>query len=529
MPAEIENGARVVESFLQTLMAQGYVPESIAAYRKRCRHFIVWLYLHDVALAEVDDDVFSRFLLHDCTCAHPHFFIRSGRFAGRNNSRSKIGLFIEYLIGTGIAPPRPTPACEEPGHYLARFLVWLRRYRGIGDGTIQSYHKAMRVLLPHLGDDPDRYSATLIRNTVRCRLETASRELVRRETSALRLYLRFLALDGLCRPGLVGAVPTVPQQRFSTLPRHLPRDDIEHIIASCDLATPMGLRDRAIVLLLARLALRAGDVANLRLNDIDWDNAVVRVSGKSRRAAVLPLPQDVGAAVKDYILHARPVVDAEKVFLRMMPPLHRPLASGGVSAVAQAAIKRSGVKAQGLPAGHVFRHSAATNLLRDNTPLEVISKRMKRLLLGACHQVSKRDDKMLTPSEYKALQKRYRTILTQGARELPPIPPRQNGQRGKVAKSDAHNLWERMQKHETAVLRFAKHPDVAFTNNRAERDLRMAKVKQKVSGCFRTRKYAQAYCRISSYLQSMANQGYNPWWPFRSLSPGVPLITWVSS
>ena len=79
-----------------------------------------------------------------------------------------------------------------------------------------------------------------------------------------------------------------------------------------------------------------------------------------------------------------------------------------------------------------------------------------------------------------------------------------------MAKSDAHNLWERMHKHEIAVLRFAKHPDVAFTNNRAERDLRMAKVKQKVSGCFRTRKYAEAYCRISSYLQSMANQGYNP-------------------
>ena len=138
------------------------------------------------------------------------------------------------------------------------------------------------------------------------------------------------------------------------------------------------------------------------------------------------------------------------------------------------------------------------------------ANRMKRLLLGACHQVSKRDDKTLSASEYKALRKRYRTILTQGARELPPIPPRQNGQRGKVAKSDAHNLWERMQKHETAVLRFAKHPDVAFTNNRAERDLRMSKVKQKVSGCFRTRKYAEAYCRISSYLQSMASQGYNP-------------------
>ena len=397
MPLEIESGGRVVESFLQALVARGHVSDSIAAYRKRCRHFIVWLYLHDAALAEIDDDVLSRFLAHDCTCVHPHFFNRSGRFAGRNNSRSKIGLFIDYLTSTGIAPPRPKPACEEPGQYLARFLVWLRRHRGIGDGTIQSHHKVMRVLLPHLGDDPDRYSATLIRNTVRTRLEAASRDLVRRETSALRLYLRFLVLEGLCHPGLVGAVPTVPTQRFSTLPRHLPREDIEQIIASCDRAAPMGMRDRAILLLLARLALRAGDVANLRLNDIDheppsplftsrhgdvanlrlndidWDNAVVRVSGKSRRAAVLPLPQDVGDAVKDYVLHARPVVDVEKVFLRMVPPRHQPLTSGGVSAVAQAAIKRSGVKAEGLPAGHVFRHSAATNLLRDGTPLEVVS------------------------------------------------------------------------------------------------------------------------------------------------------------
>ena len=374
---------------------QGYVPESIAAYRKRCRHFIVWLYLHDVALTEVDDDVFSRFLSHDCTCVHPHFFIRTGRFSGRNNSRSKLGLFIEYLIGTGIAAPRPTPACEEPGRYLARFVVWLRRYRGIGERTIQSYHKAMQVLLPHLGDDPGRYSATLIRDAVRCRLETASRELVRRETSALRLYLRFLVLDGFCRPGLVGAVPTVPRHRFSTLPRHLPRDDIERIIASCDRATPMGLRDRAIVLLLARLALRAGDVANLRLNDIDWDNALVRVSGKSRRAAVLPLPQDVGVAVKEYILHARPVVDAEKVFLRMLPPLHQPLASGGVSAVAHAAIKRSGVEAQGLPAGHVFRHSAATNLLRDNTPLEVISTLLRHQSMETTAIYARVDVRML--------------------------------------------------------------------------------------------------------------------------------------
>lgn len=373
MPTEIEAGGRVVEAFLQSRAAQGYVPDSIAAYRKRCRHFIVWLYLHDIALGGVDDDVVSRFLNHDCACVHPHFFTKGTRFAGCQNSRTRIGVFIDYLIDAGIAPSRPALACEEPGRHVARFLVWLRRYRGIGEGTIQGYHKAMRMLLPHLGDDPDRYNATLIRKTVQRRLETASRDLVRRETTVLRSYLRFLVLEDLCRPGLVGAVPTVPRQRFSTLPRHLPREAIEQIVESCDPTTPKGVRDRAILLLLARLALRAGDVANLRLNDIDWDHAVVRVSGKSRRAAVLPLPQDVGDAVRDYILHARPVVETRAVFLRTMPPRHEPLASGGVSAVALAAIKRSGVEAAGLPAAHVFRHSAATNLLRDDTPLEVIS------------------------------------------------------------------------------------------------------------------------------------------------------------
>jgi transposase len=138
------------------------------------------------------------------------------------------------------------------------------------------------------------------------------------------------------------------------------------------------------------------------------------------------------------------------------------------------------------------------------------AKNMKRLLQRTCARVAKRKRKRLSPREYHRLQKHYRNIITRGAEELPPIPPKQNGKRGRIAKSDAHNLWERLKEHERAVLLFARNPHVAFTNNRAERDLRMSKVKQKVSGCFRKAQYAQAYCRISSYLQTMANRGYNP-------------------
>lgn len=116
----------------------------------------------------------------------------------------------------------------------------------------------------------------------------------------------------------------------------------------------------------------------------------------------------------------------------------------------------------------------------------------------------------LRRTPHSQVQKRFRNILTRGEKELPPIPEKQKGKRGKVAKSDAHNLLERLQKYEQAVLLFARRSYVPFTNNRAERDLRMGKVKQKVSGCFRVEKYAIAYCRISSYLQTMNAKGYNP-------------------
>lgn len=135
---------------------------------------------------------------------------------------------------------------------------------------------------------------------------------------------------------------------------------------------------------------------------------------------------------------------------------------------------------------------------------------MKGLLLETCKIVSKRKRKKLSVREYANLQKRYRNIITRGEKELPAIPPKPNGKRGKMAKSDAHNLWERLRDYESSVLLFAKKSEVSFTNNRAERDLRMSKVKQKVSGCFRKEFYAQAYCRISSYLQTMATKGYNP-------------------
>ncbi|MDE0157715.1 MAG: IS66 family transposase, partial [Gammaproteobacteria bacterium] len=138
------------------------------------------------------------------------------------------------------------------------------------------------------------------------------------------------------------------------------------------------------------------------------------------------------------------------------------------------------------------------------------ARRMGHLLLTTCRTVRKHPNKALSETDYKAVRTRYRTLLTQAKRELPKPAKRLTGRRGRVAQCDARNLHDALVKYETEVLRFARDPDVPFTNHRAERDIRMAKVKQKVSGCFRTATCADAWCRISSYLQSMTRQGYNP-------------------
>ena len=137
------------------------------------------------------------------------------------------------------------------------------------------------------------------------------------------------------------------------------------------------------------------------------------------------------------------------------------------------------------------------------------AKNLKVLLKTTARKVSKLKRKRLTPAEYLKLQKSYRTILTKGKNELPKIA-RKNGTKGRIAKSDAHNLWDRLKKYETSVLMFAKFDYVSFTNNRAEQDLRMNKVKQKISGSFRKVIYAEAYCRITSYFKTMTNKGLNP-------------------
>ncbi len=207
--------------------------------------------------------------------------------------------------------------------------------------------------------------------------------------------LRYLGANGFCNPALVAAVPSVRIEPQADLPRYVTDSEVEALIASCDTATSIGMRDRAIMLLLARLALRAGDIPALRLKDIDWEQARIRVSGKSRRSEAMPLPQECGDALKMYILLGRPRVDNDFVFLGSCAP-HRALSSGRiVSEIVRRAKERAGIDGEGLPAAHLFRHSRATNLLRGGASLETVATILRHESIETTTLYARVDTRML--------------------------------------------------------------------------------------------------------------------------------------
>jgi len=224
-------------------------------------------------------------------------------------------------------------------------------------------------LLQALGEDVGQWTAHAVRNFLLQRASQCGAPTTQKLITSLRAFLRYLNFHGESRDDLALAIPAVAHWRLAKLPRCLSVEEVNRLIAVCDGADPGRLRDRAIVLMLVRLGLRAGDVAQLRFTDIDWNRGTLQVIGKGRYQVRLPLPQDVGDAVLRY-LERRPATRyADHVFVRSIAP-YRPFVSGdGVSSVVRHALQRASIEVPAKGA-HLLRHTAATEMLRDGVPLE---------------------------------------------------------------------------------------------------------------------------------------------------------------
>ena len=392
-PGELEVNLRHLDGFIAQCVAEGYGPDALCSYRSSCRHILLWLHRSRISIGDANEKTLEHFFHHDCVC--PGSFESPRQRVSGSRYDYPFRSFLQHLAEAGELPVRIETQGTEADPAREPFGAWLRRHRGVGDQSIRRHTRLAATLAADLGPEPTSYDAAGIRGVLLRRFTSVSWSQAQTLAISMRMYLRYLAANGACSPSLIDAVPTAPAWQLVSLPRYASADAVEHVIACCDATTHAGLRDKAILLLLARLALRAGDIVALRLEDIDWRNALVRVCGKSRREAGLPLPQDAGDAVLAYIEEARPRVAEDRVFLRARAP-HRPFASSNsITSIVISALKRAGLEDVRPQGAYLFRHSAATHLLRSGASLEIISALLRHQSMDTSVIYAKTDRPML--------------------------------------------------------------------------------------------------------------------------------------
>ena len=389
LPSPLFEVKDVLDQLTNHLLTRGYYESTIQSIRRNARHLLHWLHRSRISLSQLDATIVEGFFGHDCVCG---LYFKG--ISDTEESRYWVRQFIAFLVAERLVdnPSLMPPKKTKP--QMPKFEQWLRRHRGIQDVTIDQHVRHVNSLLPLLGDSIP-YDATHIRTVLLQQFQSCS---VRRAgvlADSCRQYLRYLSAEGVCSPSLLNAVPSVKRWTKTSLPRYLAPEDIEKIIATCDLSKPVGLRNHAMFLLMARLGLRPGDIKALKFADLDWSKAQIRVCGKARHTVALPLPQDAGDAILEYLAKARPKSSDNHVFLTTQEP-YRPIGySCTISSEVTTAVQRAGIEQTGKMGAGVFRHSAATNLLRGGASLNELQTLLRHRHFDTTAIYAKVDVRML--------------------------------------------------------------------------------------------------------------------------------------
>jgi len=376
-----------IDGFADALEQDGYSPASAVRYLRAAAHFGHFLQRHRRTWAEVDVGLLKAFRFHLPRCHCP---LSNG---GRVNHHVFFGAqrFHTHLCRTRVCraqPERSKPNAEPP--LIASFREWFQKHRGATAPTIGHYCRGVTDLFNSLGDDFSQWDTGRIRTFVFDRAKQSGPSTTEHLITAIRAFLRFLSFRGLCQINLDQAVPAVAHWRLASLPACLTAEEVERVIATCDGSSVRCLRDRAILLLLVRLGLRASDVARLRLTDVEWERGTLRVMGKGRYEVRLPLPQDAGDALLRYLVARPELAPTDHVFLRQIAPFKPFVSNHCVSGVVKRALKKAGVHSAAKGA-HLLRHTAATEMLRQGVPLDRIGLVLRHRSLDVTAHYAKVD------------------------------------------------------------------------------------------------------------------------------------------
>jgi integrase/recombinase XerD len=358
-----------VSSFLTHLRAEGYAERTLRKKRAIAASFARWTVGKQFAVDDVNESLLAAFVE------------RSPR---RRKTRINFELatlrpFLKYLRAEAGVSPSPLPIDASPADELEhRYMDYLRKERGLTENSLRVYlpfiHDFLSEQVAKTGAFTETLDAPMVRAFLLERVRNRSSEYSRLLATSLRSYFRFLYLRGETAIDLSLSVPTVRRWRQAGVHAFLSPEEVERVLSATDRATPSGRRDHAILLLLARLGLRAGEIVALGLGDILWRTGEIVVHGKGRLQDHLPLLSDIGEALALYLSQDRSSSVSRQVFLRMLAPRVGLAGPGAVGHIVRQALARVGLRSPSRGAAHLFRHSLATRMIRHGASLAEISE-----------------------------------------------------------------------------------------------------------------------------------------------------------
>jgi len=380
--------AQYLPSIADALHQEQYPPETIRRYLRVADGLGRWLSKRGLTLAEKDETILALYRARTGRRKKGQL-----RAAGRGLTKVLALLRRQHVVSSARI------AETEDDTLVAAFNAHLQHVAGLMPGTRSQYLRHATLFLKAVFKtapfDVTKVTPQAITDFVRGQAAKLKPSACAAPTTSMRVFLRFLIMYHGLPAGMVGAVPTIRQWKLASLPRHLSAEDVDRALATCDEQSPVGKRDRAILLLLVRLALRAGEVGRLRLSDVDWREGEVRIhSPKSARERKLPLPCDVGQSLAEYVQNGRPRNAQPFLFLRTRAPFSPITGSSTVSCIAKRHLKLAGISIRGLSA-HSFRHTAATRMVRRGVGFKQVADVLGHRLLETTNIYAKLDEDSL--------------------------------------------------------------------------------------------------------------------------------------
>src|SRR5215831_7367870 len=358
-----------LDDLATTLHQQGYAPNTIRRALRAGAQFGQWLSQQSYALDEVDQAVIERYLNS----------LRRSPSGKLPQAGSGLPHLLRLLQQRDLlSSPVPMPSATALDDWLKRYAQYLDDVRGAAVSTRKNYLPIAKRFLDACcyAEQVDLGALHAPEITAFVQKEAAPRTggSLKVLTTAVRAFLRFLVFCGAIRPGLEAAVPKLRHWTHAALPQRLTAEQIEQVLATCTGNFPQHLRNQAILLLLARLGLRAHEVATLRLDDIDWRQGHLRLQpGKTHRERLLPLSQEVGHALAQYLQHGRPASASRIVFLNFRAPFRPFSGPSAISRLAKEAIERTGLPNLPRMGAHTFRHSAASHMVNQGASFKEVA------------------------------------------------------------------------------------------------------------------------------------------------------------